>query len=46
MHFSDDVHGLGSKDPSRMHVGCGFRADGVPCPCPGFKSHTRVLGER
>jgi hypothetical protein len=32
VHFSDDVRGMGSKDPSQVHKGCSYES----CQCPGF----------
>ena len=32
MHFSDDVRGLGSKDPSQVRKGCSYES----CRCAGF----------
>ena len=38
-HFSDDIHGIGSKDLGDTHSGCGFvNSDGSSCICPGFRS--------
>jgi hypothetical protein len=39
VHFSDDVHELGSKDQD-VHSGCTYTnpADSSQCSCQGFRS--------
>lgn len=44
VHFSDDVRGLGSKDPSQVHRGCSYESEGAACRCPGFAPARRGLG--
>jgi hypothetical protein len=40
VHYSDDIHGLGSKDAKDVHSGCTYTnpVDGSQCSCQGFRS--------
>ena len=40
VHYSDHIHGLGSKDAKDVHSGCIYinPVDGSQCSCQGFRS--------
>jgi hypothetical protein len=40
IHYSDDIHGLGSKDIKDVHSGCTYidHVNGGQCSCHGFIS--------
>ncbi len=39
IHFSNDIHGIGSKDLTDVSSGCTFiDSFGIQCKCVGFRS--------